>query len=44
MAGVNANILIRFTAKQTGVADLATPQALVDLTKEMDFAAGTVAA
>jgi hypothetical protein len=41
MPGVTATVSARIFAKQTGTADIGTPQILVDLTKSMDFAPGT---
>lgn len=43
MAGVTANLRVNIRAKQTGTADLGTPQILVDLEKSMDFTPGTAA-
>jgi hypothetical protein len=43
MAGVAASLSVAIHAKQTGTADLGTPQILVDILKEMDFSAGTAA-
>lgn len=41
MAGVTANLSVSIRAKQTGAADLGTPQILVDVLKEMEFTPGT---
>lgn len=43
MAGVAANIALNIKAKQTGSADLGTPQILVDIEKLLDFTPGTAA-
>lgn len=43
MAGVTATIDVHVKAKQTGTADLGTPNVLVDLMKSMEFAPGTAA-
>lgn len=43
MAGVAASLTVGVHAKQTGVADLGTPGILVNITKEIDFSAGTAA-
>lgn len=43
MPGVNASISLDIRAKQTGAADLGTPQILVDIHKQMDFTPGTAA-
>jgi hypothetical protein len=41
MAGVAAALSVGIHAKQTGTADLGTPQILVDILKEIDFTPGT---
>ena len=41
MPGVATNILLAIRAKQTGTADLGTPQINVDVSKELDFTPGT---
>jgi hypothetical protein len=41
MAGVAASLSVAIHAKQTGTADLGTPQILVDILKEIDFTPGT---
>lgn len=42
MAGVNASLALHLTAKQTGAtAALGTAGVLVDISKEIDFSAGT---
>jgi hypothetical protein len=43
MPGVAANLSVSLRAKQTGAADLGTPQILVDIAKELDFTPGTAA-
>jgi hypothetical protein len=43
MAGVAATIDLHISAKQTGTADLGTPQILVDIQKELAFTPGTAA-
>jgi hypothetical protein len=43
MPGVAANLSVSLRAKQTGAADLGTPQILVDIAKEIDFTPGTAA-
>jgi hypothetical protein len=43
MAGVAASIHLDIRAKQTGAADLGTPQILLDIAKELDFTVGTAA-
>jgi hypothetical protein len=41
MAGVAASLSVGIHAKQTGTADLGTPQIVVDILKEIDFSPGT---
>jgi hypothetical protein len=43
MAGVAATISVGIHAKQTGTADLGTPNILVDILKTMEFTPGTAA-
>lgn len=43
MAGVTANIAVNISAKQTGTADLGTPQMLAKIEKLMEFTPGTAA-
>jgi hypothetical protein len=43
MAGVAATIDLHVQAKQTGSADLGTPQILVDIQKQLAFTPGTAA-
>lgn len=43
MAGVAATIRVSVQAKQTGTADLGTPQILLDIAKSMEFSPGTAA-
>ena len=43
MAGVEATISVGVNAKQTGTADLGTPQILVDIAKSLEFTPGTAA-
>lgn len=43
MPGVSASISLGIRAKQTGAADLGTPQILVDIQKAMEFTPGTAA-
>jgi hypothetical protein len=43
MAGVAATIDLHINAKQTGAADLGTPNILVDVIKQMQFTPGTAA-
>jgi hypothetical protein len=43
MAGVAATLNVHLSAKQTGSADLGTPQILVDIQKAMEFGPGTSA-
>lgn len=43
MPGVSANIELRITAKQTGTADLGTPQIPVSIQEALEFSAGTAA-
>jgi hypothetical protein len=43
MAGVAANIDLHISAKQTGTADLGTPQILIEFLKSIDFTPGTAA-
>lgn len=43
MAGVAASINLSISAKQTGSADLGTPQMLASISKAMEFTPGTAA-
>jgi hypothetical protein len=43
MAGVAATIDLAIRAKQTGTADLGTPQIALDIAKSMEFSPGTAA-
>lgn len=43
MAGVAATIDLSIRGKQTGTADLGTPQIALDIHKQMEFAPGTAA-
>jgi len=43
MAGVSATLEVGVKAKQTGAADLGTPNILVDVAKSMEFTPGTAA-
>jgi hypothetical protein len=43
MAGVTATLSVGVKAKQTGTADLGTPNILVDIAKELEFSPGTAA-
>lgn len=43
MPGVASNISVSIRAKQTGAADLGTPQILIEIAKELDFTPGTAA-
>jgi len=43
MAGVNATLEVHISAKQTGTADLGTPQIALDIDKQLSFTPGTAA-